>query len=81
MDSTHETAELHVSRSEYDDGWTVAVDLQPVDDDDITVEILGETAIVAVDTPTVRTEFDVSLPDTGGNASLQNGVLVVEQSV
>jgi hypothetical protein len=80
MDSAHETAELHVSRTEYDDGWTVAVDLHPVDDEAVTAEVVDDTAIVALDTPTLRTEFDVPLPESGGTATLQNGVLVVESA-
>ncbi|MBX0323914.1 hypothetical protein EGH21_12825 [Halomicroarcula sp. F13] len=77
MDATHDTDALDVSRSEHDDGWTVAVDLYPVDDEAVTVELLGDTAVVAVDTPVYHTEYDVSLPESGGTASLNNGVLVV----
>ncbi|GGN93616.1 MULTISPECIES: DUF7127 family protein [Haloarcula] len=77
MDATHDADELDVSRSEHDDGWTVAVDLHPVDDDAVTVELLGDTAVVAVDTALYHTEYDVSLPAADGTASLNNGVLVV----
>lgn len=80
MDTTQHRPELHVSRTEYDDGWTVAADLHPLADDDVTVDLVDETAVVAVDTPLVRTEFDVDLPDGDGTASLRNGVLVVESS-
>lgn len=78
MHATSEAAELHVSRTEHDDGWTVAVDCYPLTDDDVAVEVVGDTAIVAVDTPMLRTEFDVSLPETDGTASLHNGMVVVE---
>ncbi|MDS0259101.1 hypothetical protein NDI56_06815 [Haloarcula sp. S1CR25-12] len=78
MDTAHDAAELHVSRTDHDDGWTVAVDLHPVNDEAVTAEVVDDTAIIALDTPMVRTEFDVALPDSGGTASLHNGVLVVE---
>ncbi|WP_254271983.1 Hsp20/alpha crystallin family protein [Haloarcula marina] len=78
MDATTEQSELHVSQSEHEDGWTVAADLRPVDDDEVTVELVGATAIVAVDAPPLRTEFDLELPDADATASLNNGVLVVE---
>ncbi|WP_276272650.1 DUF7127 family protein [Haloarcula litorea] len=70
--------DLDVSRFDHDDGWTVAVDLGPGADEAVTVDLVGDTAIVAVDAPGGRTEFDVSLPEAGGHARLNNGVLVVE---
>jgi len=78
MSATQDAAELHVSRTEHDDGWTVAADCYPLTDDDVAVEVVGDTAIVAVDTPMLQTEFDVSLPGDGGTASLRNGMVVVE---
>ena len=80
MDATQQQDDLHVSRTERRDGWTVAADLQPLADDEVTVERIGDTAIVAIDTPTLRTEIDIQLPDSSGTVSLQNGVLVVESS-
>jgi hypothetical protein len=71
---------LHVSHTEHDDGWTVAADLHPLADDEVTVERIDDTAIVAVDTPMLRTEIDIQLPDSSGTPSLRNGVLVVESS-
>jgi len=80
MDATQQAHDLHVSRTEHDDGWTVAADLYPLADDEVTVDCIGETAVVAVDTPMLRTEIDVELPDDTGTASLRNGVLVVESA-
>lgn len=80
MDAPQQQHELHVSRTEHDDGWTVAADLHPLADDEVTVELIDETAVVAVDTPMLRTEIDVELPDSTGTASLRNGVLVVESA-
>jgi hypothetical protein len=78
MDTKQQSPELHVTRTDHADGWTVTVDLHPLTDEDVTVEVLGDTAVVAVDTPTVRTEFDVPLPESGGHTSLHNGVLTIE---
>lgn len=78
MDATQQQHDLHVSRTEHGDGWTVAADLYPLADDEVTVECVDETAIVAIDTPMVRTEIDIELPDSNGSVSLRNGVLVIE---
>jgi len=80
MDTLQTQSELHVSRTEHDDGWTVAADLHPLADDEVTVELIGDTAVVAVDTARLRTEFDIGLPDARGSATIRNGVLVVERS-
>jgi hypothetical protein len=80
MDATQQQHDLHVSRTEHDDGWRVAVDLHPLADDEVTVDCIGDTAVVAIDTPTARTEIDIQLPGSNGTASLHNGVLVVERS-
>jgi len=80
MDATNQQTDLHVSRTERDDGWTVAADLHPLADDDVTVEVVDDIAIVAVDAPAVRTEIDLPLPDDSGTASVRNGVLVVEST-
>lgn len=81
MDTTQETTGLPVSRTEHDDGWIVAADCYPLTDEDVAVEVVGDTAIVAVDTPMLRTEFDVDLPDSNGTATLRNGMVVVESGV
>ncbi|WP_324662678.1 DUF7127 family protein [Haloarcula sediminis] len=80
MDATQHQHDLYVSRTEHDDGWTVAADLHPLADDEVTVECIDETAVVAVDTPMLRTEIDIELPDSNGTPSLHNGVLVVESA-
>jgi len=78
MDTTQQQHDLHVSRTEHDDGWTVAADLHPLADDEVTVERIDDVAVVAIDTPMLRTEIDIQLPDSSGTPSLRNGVLVVE---
>ena len=78
MDATQQTDDLHVSRTEHSDGWTVAVDGYPLTAGDIAVDVVEDTLIVAVDTPMLRTEFDVALPDRDGTVTFRNGVAVVE---
>jgi hypothetical protein len=62
-----------VRRYDYEDGWTIAVDLG-VADDRIGVDLVDRTAIVLVDG---RTEAEIDLPGTGGTAGTKNGVLVL----
>jgi len=80
MDATQQAHDLTVSRTEHDDGWTVAADLHPLADDEVTVDCIDDTAVVAVDTPMLRTEIDIDLPDSDGAATLNNGVLVIENT-
>ena len=78
-DTTNETNDLHVSRYEYDDRWIVAVDVGTLSvDDGVTVELVDSEAVVAVDTPALRTEFDLELPDNDAEYALNNGILVIE---
>ncbi|WP_254538068.1 DUF7127 family protein [Halomarina litorea] len=81
MDTT-QTNDPHVTRHDYGDRWVVAVDLAPlgVEDADVTVDVVGDGAVVAVDTPAVRTQFDLDLPTDEADHSMNNGVLVVEGS-
>jgi len=78
MNATQDEERVHVSHIDHDDGWTVAVDLRPVADEHVSVEVFDGTALVAIDAPMRQTELDIELPGEGGVASLQNGVLIVE---
>ncbi|GAA0530651.1 Hsp20/alpha crystallin family protein [Halorubrum ejinorense] len=64
-------------RYEYDDGWIVAADLG-VDDEAVTVDTVGTTAIVVVEGPDEPVESEFELPGTATSASVTNGVLTVE---
>ncbi len=78
-DTSNETSDLHVSRYDYGDRWVVAVDVGAEGiDDAVTVELVEGGAIVAVDTPAVRTQFDLDLPGDATDHAVNNGVLVVE---
>ncbi|MFB6224188.1 MAG: hypothetical protein ABEH86_11025 [Haloarcula sp.] len=81
MDAQTARSPLHVSRTDHDDGWTVAVDLNllQVSDVHVTVDIIGTEAVIAVDAPQLQTEFDIELPAAGAAQTLQNGVLTLEQ--
>jgi len=65
--------ERFVRRYDYDEEWTIAADLG-VGDDNVDVDVVGETAIVLVDGET-QLEFD--LPGSGESVETNNGVLVV----
>ncbi|SEO91274.1 hypothetical protein SAMN04487948_107125 [Halogranum amylolyticum] len=80
MSEPQSTIDFHTTRYEYDDGWTVAVDLgtPAVDDTDVSVDSVGETAVVSLETATLTTEFDVDLPEAEYRTRIRNGVLVVE---
>lgn len=79
MDAVTDRSPLHVSHTDHDDGWTVAVDLTElgVTDEHVTVEVIGTDAVIAVDGPRIRTEFDVELPAAGRVQTLTNGVLTI----
>ncbi|EMA07554.1 hypothetical protein SAMN05443574_106252 [Haloarcula vallismortis] len=81
MDAQTERSPLHVSHTDHDDSWTVAVDLGSlqVSDDHVTVDVIGTEAIVAVDAPHLQTEFDIELPAAGAVQTLRNGVLTLSQ--
>lgn len=80
MDATQAEDRVHVARSHHENGWTVAVDLYPVADEHVSVEVFDGTALVAIDAPMRQTELDIPLPGDGGVSSLRNGVLVVESA-
>ncbi|MDS0222524.1 hypothetical protein NDI54_14360 [Haloarcula sp. S1AR25-5A] len=80
MDAQTDRSPLHVSHTDHDDGWTLAVDLESlqVSDNYVTVEVIGTEAIIAVDAPHLQTEFDIDLPSAGAIPTLRNGVLTLE---
>jgi hypothetical protein len=63
-------------RYDYDDHWVVAADLR-VSDDVVDVDIVGQTAIVVVDTgdQTFETEFELPSPDA--EVFMKNGVVTI----
>ena len=68
--------ERFVRRYDYDDEWVIAADVG-VGDDRLSVDVVGETAIVLVDEETAM-EFD--LPGSVESVDTNNGVLVVRGS-
>ena len=64
-------------RYEYDDSWIVAADLG-VDDATVSVDTVGETAIVVVEGPDGPVESEFELPGAAASAVVNNGVLTVE---
>jgi HSP20 family molecular chaperone IbpA len=68
--------ERFVRRYEYDDSVVVAVDLG-VSEDDVDVDVVGETAIVVVDAGDRITESEIQLPGTDAEVATRNGVLTI----
>jgi HSP20 family molecular chaperone IbpA len=63
-------------RYEYDDSYVIAADLG-VADDQVDVDIVGETAIVVIETERDVNEAEFELPDRDGDAAVKNGVLTI----
>ena len=66
-----------VRRYEYEDGWVVAADVGG-DDEAITVDTVGHTAIVVIEGDGEPVESDFELPGPAATASVTNGVLTIE---
>jgi HSP20 family molecular chaperone IbpA len=62
---------------EYDDGYVVALDLRGVGGD-VTVDTVGETAIVVVEDDGEVAESEFDLPGEATATSVNNGVLTIE---
>jgi HSP20 family molecular chaperone IbpA len=62
---------------EYPDSWVVAVDVG-VDDEAISVDTVGDTAIVVVERDGEPAESEFELPGAAETVSVSNGVLIIE---
>lgn len=63
-------------RYEYDDSHVIAADLG-VTEEQIDVDIVGETAIVVVEADDGVNESEFQLPGRDGDAAVNNGVLTI----
>ena len=68
--------EQALRRYEYEDSYVIAADLG-VDDDHVDVDIVGETAIVVIETEEEVHEAEFELPGRDGDAAVKNGVLTI----
>jgi len=64
-------------RYEYEDGWVVAADLG-ADAENVTVDTVGDTAIVVVEGDGEPAETEFELPGEADSAAVENGVVTVE---
>jgi len=64
-------------RYEYEDGWVVAADLG-ADAEDVSVDTVGETAIVAIESGDEPVESEFELPSEADSVTVENGVVTVE---
>ena len=62
---------------EYPNGWVVAADVG-VDDEAISVDTVGETAIVVIEGDGEPAESEFELPGKARDVSVTNGVLTIE---
>ncbi|WP_122090453.1 Hsp20/alpha crystallin family protein [Halalkalicoccus subterraneus] len=69
--------ETFARQYEYDDGTVVAVDLG-TEASDATVDVVGGTAIVVVDTTEGERQEEFDLPADDARAFIRNGVLTIE---
>ncbi|KDS91212.1 hypothetical protein FK85_05115 [Halorubrum saccharovorum] len=64
-------------RYEYEDGWVVAADLG-ADAENVSVDTVGETAIVVIESDDEPVESEFELPSEADSVSVENGVVTVE---
>ncbi|MFB6250726.1 MAG: Hsp20/alpha crystallin family protein [Halobellus sp.] len=65
-----------VRRYEYDEGWILVIDLR-IADEDISVDVVGSTAIVVADTDDGVSEAEFELPGPEATVTTNNGVLTI----
>lgn len=65
-------------RYEYEDGWVVAADLGGVDADSVSVDTVGETAIVVIEGQGEPVESEFEIPGTAETVGVENGVITIE---
>ena len=64
-------------RYDYEDGWVVAADLG-ADAEHVSVDTVGETAIVVVEGGDEPVESEFDLPGEADSVAVENGVITVE---
>lgn len=75
--SNHATGdELVGRRFEYDDSYVVSMDL-PFPDDAVSVDVVGDTAIVVVDRDGEGAQAEFELPGPAETIDVHNGVLSI----
>lgn len=77
LDRLEHDTELIARQYDYPDTTVVAIDGGPTDDE-VTVDIVDNTAIVVVDTPTTTTQREIELPDGDATILNNNGILTIE---
>jgi HSP20 family molecular chaperone IbpA len=65
-----------VSRYEYDDSWVLAADVGRASED-VTVDIVGTTAIVVAEIGDEVSETEFELPGSEASFATNNGVLTI----
>lgn len=68
--------ERFVRRYDYDDTTVFAADLD-IDEEDVHVDTVDDTAIVVLQREGGEEEFEIDLPGAAANVDTQNGVLTI----
>ena len=68
--------ERFVRRYDYDDGTVLAADLG-IDEENVHVDTVDDTAIVVLEREGGEEEFEIDLPGAAANIDTQNGVLTI----
>ena len=68
--------ERFLRRYEYEDEWVVAAEIG-VADEDVSVDVVGTTAIVVAEIDGKQRETEFELPGEDAEVSVNNGVLTV----
>lgn len=79
MNSQHRADghEVFARRYEYDDESVIAIDLGG-ETGDATVDVVGGTAIVVIETEEGERQEEFDLPSESARAFIRNGVLTIE---
>ena len=73
---------VHLRRFTYDDTAVVAVDFgSSASDIEPDVDIVGETAIIVIDSPDGSEQFELDLPGPDAKVFMKNGILSIEVDV
>ena len=72
-----EREDVFARRYEYDDEEIVVADLGP-GDEDVTVDVVDDVAILVIDDGDEERQVELEVPDGGAEAFITNGVLTIE---
>lgn len=78
VDTRGDDGAAMVRQYEYADGVVVAADLGVAVDEEATVDVVDDTAIVVVESEQGPVEREFDLPEGAAEAFIKNGVVTIE---